>query len=154
MSRFAYRQALHKTYLQYSCGNLTLDAILLFSIQRRNLQHHHYNVLSPWFIQIQSTKHIRKPRCWPRLWRPISFTNQTRSLKFRGMLGNFNTMIATDTFSVKKMEEDNAKNTSILKNKFDALLHHITHIGNIVGEFLQPKPRQIVLNWAEPLLYS
>ena len=51
-------------------------------------------------------------------------------------------MIATNTFSVKKMEEDNAKSTSILKNKFDALLYHITHIENIVSEILKPKPRQ------------
>ena len=73
---------------------------------------------------------------------PICFTNQPRSLKFCEILGNFNTMIATNTFSVKKMEEDIAKSTSSLKNKFDAPLHHITHTENIVSEILKPKPRQ------------
>ena len=58
------------------------------------------------------------------------------------MLDNLNIIIATDTFSIKKTEEDNAKSPAILKDKFDALLPHITYIENIVWESLKPKPRQ------------
>ena len=53
----------------------------------------------------------------------ICFINQICSLKFCEMLGNFNTIIAINTFFVKKMEEDNVKSTAIFKNKFDALFH-------------------------------
>ena len=40
------------------------------------------------------------------------------------MLVNCNTMIATNIAYIKKIEEENAKNTAMLDKKFDELVHH------------------------------
>ena len=41
------------------------------------------------------------------------------------MLGDCSTMIATNISTIKKNEEENAKNTSMLNNKVGELLHHV-----------------------------
>ena len=44
------------------------------------------------------------------------------------MLGNYNTMIAANTASIKKLEGDTAESSKAMNEKFDKLLNHVKNI--------------------------
>ena len=50
------------------------------------------------------------------------------------MLGNCNTMIATNILTIRKIEEENAKNTAVLNKKFGELLHRVKNLEQRLGD--------------------
>ena len=57
------------------------------------------------------------------------------------MLGDCSTMIATNISTIKKVEEENTKNTSMLNKTFGELLHP-SRASNNAWEIPKIKPRQ------------
>eukprot|EP00584_Thalassiosira_punctigera_P009253 CAMPEP_0172535940 /NCGR_PEP_ID=MMETSP1067-20121228/7767_1 /TAXON_ID=265564 ORGANISM="Thalassiosira punctigera, Strain Tpunct2005C2" /NCGR_SAMPLE_ID=MMETSP1067 /ASSEMBLY_ACC=CAM_ASM_000444 /LENGTH=164 /DNA_ID=CAMNT_0013320911 /DNA_START=34 /DNA_END=528 /DNA_ORIENTATION=- len=50
------------------------------------------------------------------------------------MLGNYNAMMSAIAASVKRLEEESAKNAALLNEKFDELLHRVERLEQRVGD--------------------